>query len=271
MKVLPRSLVKTKTVQSKSLSSTRNSRSTTFVPNQRLFNLTSFTSSILLNQPHTSKFHNSALTLQEKKEEAKQQQAPEANKQGEQGKKEETQPNQDAKDKKIKELEQSIEELKTNLKYSYAERENIRRMGEENARKNREYGIQGFSKSLISVHDNLSRALQSLKPEQLEANNDLKNFQEGVQLTFRELNKIFKENGIEEHIPQAGTPFDPYTMQALLEVPDPSKDSGSVAFVMKNGFLLKDRTLRAADVAITKGGPAPKPKEQKEQPKEEKK
>lgn len=170
--------------------------------------------------------------------------------------------------KKIKSLEEQIEELKTNLKYSYAERENMRRIGEENARKNRDYGIQSFAKALLNVNDNFSRALSNLKQEHVTTP-EFKMFFEGIQMTQKELLKVFKDNGVEEFSPKVGDKFDPNNMNAMLEVPDPTKESQSVAFVIKSGFMLKDRVLRAADVGVTKGGPVRQEQPKQDQQKQE--
>jgi len=216
----------------------------------------SFPSSSFSFFSQTMKFHNSLRLWQEEKPqtsndnkttEQKQEQTPQ------EGASQQPSP-LEVKEKRIKELEVQIEELKKNLTYSYAERENIRRIGEENARKNKDFGIQSFAKSLLSVHDNLNRALSSLSPEKIETA-ELKTLYEGIQITHRELAKVFKEHGIEEFTPKVGDKFDPNSMNALLEVPDPSKDSGLVALVMKSGFNLKERVLRAADVGVTKGAP----------------
>jgi molecular chaperone GrpE len=104
------------------------------------------------------------------------------------------------------------------------------------------------------VNDILERALESVKPETLETNSDLKNFYEGVQMTEKLLLKAYEQNDIKRFSP-IGQKFDPNLHQALQEVVDPSKETGTVYYVMKAGYQLKDRLLRAASVAVVKADP----------------
>lgn len=104
------------------------------------------------------------------------------------------------------------------------------------------------------MNDILERALEAVKPETLNNNPDLKNFYEGVQMTEKLLLKAYEQNDIKRFYPM-GQKFDPNLHQALQEVSDPSKEPGTVCYVMKAGYQLKDRLLRAASVAVVKAEP----------------
>ena len=116
------------------------------------------------------------------------------------------------------------------------------------------------------MNDILERALESVKPETLTNNEDLKNFYEGVQMTEKLLLKAYEQNDIKRFNP-LGQKFDPNLHQALQDVIDPSKEAGTVCYVMKAGYQLKDRLLRAASVAVVKADPNAKaPEDKKEEP-----
>ena len=79
-------------------------------------------------------------------------------------------------------------------------------------------------------------------------------FIEGVELTERELLKVFEKHGVKRFSP-LGQKFDPNVHQAMFEVPDPTSPAGTVVQVMQAGFMIGDRVLRPAMVGVAKGGP----------------
>jgi len=200
-------------------------------------------------KPSFSMFHTNAKSYQEgaaeevKKEETKEA-GKEASKEGEEAK-------IDPRDTKLKELEEEVLDLKNKLAYSYAERENIRRIAKEDLHKEKEYGISNFAKNLLDVADNLSRCLQSVTKEDVSDNKSLKPLLEGVEMTEKELLKTLKKFGIERYEPM-NQKFDPNKMNALVQYPVEGKEPGTVASVLKAGFFIKDRVLRPADVAVVK-------------------
>jgi len=201
-------------------------------------------------RPSFSLFHTTARGLEDSvqgESPKKEEQAKEASKESKEGEG----AKQDPKDVKIKELEAEVAELKTKLTYSYAERENIRRIARDDVIKEKEYGISNFAKHMLDVADNLSRCLQNVPKDELLENKGLKTLFEGVELTERELMKTFKKNGIEKFEP-SNEKFDPNRMNALTQFPIEGKEPGTVAAVLKSGFFLKDRVLRPADVAVVK-------------------
>jgi molecular chaperone GrpE len=81
---------------------------------------------------------------------------------------------------------------------------------------------------------------------------------DGVELTERELLKALEKNGVRQFTPH-GEKFDPNVHQAMFEVPDPSVPAGSIVQVMQPGYMIGERVLRPALVAVAKGGPKAAP------------
>jgi len=157
----------------------------------------------------------------------------------------------DPQESKIQALQKEVEDLKSKLIYSYAERENIRRISNIEVEKARDFGIQSFAKSLLDSADNFTRCMGAAKKEDLDASPAFKAFFEGVQMTEKILLKAFKNNGLDKFEPSTEK-FDPNTMNALMFMQDPTKQNGFVGAVLKPGYILNKRVVRAADVGVVK-------------------
>jgi len=149
-------------------------------------------------------------------------------------------------------LEKEIADLKDRLLRALAETENVRRRAEREREDTAKYAITGFARDVLPVADNLSRALAALgdargKDPAVDA------LIAGVELTDRELKAIFERHGI-RRVDPAGERFDHNLHQAMMEVEDPTKPSGTVVQVLQTGYVLRDRLLRPAMVAVSKGG-----------------
>lgn len=146
-------------------------------------------------------------------------------------------------------------ELKDKLLRTLAEMENLRRRTEREVADARTYGIANFARDIVTVADNMDRALQALDNELREkADASIKALLDGVELTERELLKALEKNGIKKIEPQ-GEKFDPNFHQAMYEVPDASVPSGHVVQVVQPGYVIGERVLRPALVGVSKGGP----------------
>jgi Molecular chaperone GrpE (heat shock protein) len=150
-------------------------------------------------------------------------------------------------------------ELKDKILRTLAEMENLRRRTEREVADARVYGIAGFARDVLGIADNMQRALDAAQQE-LSASTDpgVKTLLEGVELTERELLKALEKNGVKRFDPQ-GEKFDPNLHQAMYEVPDASVPSGMVMQVIQPGYMIGDRMLRPALVAVSKGGAKPAP------------
>ena len=150
----------------------------------------------------------------------------------------------------VAELKSEIAALKDRVLRAMAEAENVRRRTEKVKADARDYAVTGFARDMVSVADNLRRALDAL-PSQLHDDERLKTFVDGVQLTERELMNAFERHGIRRIEPN-GEKFDHNLHQAMFEVADSGQPAGTVVQVMQAGYVIKDRLLRAAMVGVAK-------------------
>lgn len=148
-------------------------------------------------------------------------------------------------------LENEVATLKDRLMRSLAEGENLRKRGERDRRDAEVYGGQKLARDLLSVYDNMTRALETITDEQREANKALI---DGIELTQRELISTFEKHRITKLAPEKGDKFDPNMHQAMFEAPVPDVAAGHIIQVMQEGFLIGDRLLRPAQVGVSSGG-----------------
>jgi molecular chaperone GrpE len=151
-------------------------------------------------------------------------------------------------------LERELADMKDRLLLTLAEMENLRKRTEREVADARVYGVSSFARDVIGVADNMHRAMQALDDElRAKADDAMKALLDGVELTERELINVLEKNGVKK-IEPLGQKFDPNRHQAMFEVEDASVPSGTVAQVMQAGYLIGERVLRPALVAVSKGG-----------------
>jgi molecular chaperone GrpE len=146
-------------------------------------------------------------------------------------------------------------EYKDRALRAVAELENFRRRAEKEREDVAKYAISNFAREMLPVADNLRRALDAQPAVDDEVAALLKPFIAGIELTERELIAAFERFGLRKVEP-LGQPFDHNYHQAMFELDDPNQPPGIVVQVMQPGYVLKDRLLRPALVAVSKGGPA---------------
>jgi molecular chaperone GrpE len=154
--------------------------------------------------------------------------------------------------KLVAELQAEKAELQDKYLRAVAESQNIRRRGQQDVERERKFGIERFARDLLSVADNLGRALTAV-PANLDP--AMKNVVVGVEATERELLSVLERHGV-SRIKAIGEPFNADFHQAMMEIEDPSVPAGTVVQEMIPGYLLAGRLLRAAMVAVSKGGPS---------------
>ncbi len=157
---------------------------------------------------------------------------------------------QDGGDDSLALLRGDLEAARQDVLYAKAETQNVRRRLEKDIADARAYAATGFARDILSVSDNLSRALDSV-PKDLREDERLKNFIAGIEATAREIDKVFGLHGI-SRIAAVGLPLDPNQHQAMLEVPSADAAPGTVLQELQAGFMIKDRLLRPAMVAVAK-------------------
>lgn len=166
---------------------------------------------------------------------------------------------QDPKDAELEALRQEVAELKDRALRAMAETENIRNRSRREREDSRKYAVAPLAKDILSVADNLARAISSVPAEAAEDPN-VKALLEGVSMTEKSLQDAFAKHFI-GRIEAIGEKLDPHRHEAMFEVPDPSQPAGTVVQVFEAGYALHDRLLRPARVGVAKGGPAAAPAE----------
>jgi molecular chaperone GrpE len=162
-------------------------------------------------------------------------------------------------------LEAEIAEIKDKLLRALAETENVRRRAEREREDTAKYAVTGFARDMLSVADNLGRALTAIAPESRGKDPSLDALIAGIELTDRELTAIFERHGI-RRVDPLGERFDHNFHQAMMEVEDATKAPGTVVQVLQTGYVIRDRLLRPAMVAVAKGGKAEPPGARAEHP-----
>ena len=147
-------------------------------------------------------------------------------------------------------LSEELEAAKQDALYARAETQNVRRRLEKDVADARAYAATGFARDILSVSDNLSRALDAV-PAELREDERLKALVAGIEATARELDKVFGLHGI-SRIAALGLPLDPNQHQAMLEVPHADAEPGTVVQELAPGYMIRDRLLRPAMVAVAK-------------------
>jgi len=152
-------------------------------------------------------------------------------------------------------------QLKDRVLRTLAEMENLRRRTDREVSDAKTYGVTSFARDMLTVVDNLSRALEHLPAEaRASAEASIRSMIEGVELTARDLEAVLSRHGVKKLDPK-GQKFDPNLHQAMFEVPDANVPSGSVVQVVQSGYMIGDRVLRPAMVGVSKGGPKTAPPE----------
>ncbi|WP_085901503.1 nucleotide exchange factor GrpE [Kiloniella majae] len=155
---------------------------------------------------------------------------------------------------RVAELDAQNAQLTDKLLRTMADMENLRNRTRRDKEDAIKYAPQKLVTDLIGVMDNLQRALSSVSEEAAEGNEDLKTLRDGVEMTNREMLKVFERHNITE-VEAMGARMDPHSHEALFEIPDPSQPEGTILQVVQPGFRLHDRLLRPARVGVAKGGP----------------
>lgn len=149
----------------------------------------------------------------------------------------------------LKELQDQLEATRQEVLYAKADTQNVRRRLEKDIADARAYAATGFARDILSVADNLARALDSI-PADLREDDKLKGLVSGIEATSREIDKVFGLHGI-SRIAAKGLPLDPNQHQAMLEVPS-DEEPGTIVQELQAGYMIKDRLLRPAMVAVAK-------------------
>jgi molecular chaperone GrpE len=147
-------------------------------------------------------------------------------------------------------LEKELEEVRQHALYAQAETHNVRRRLEQEKQLASAYAATAFARDMLSVKDNLDRALAAV-PEELREDEQIKALLTGIEATSRELDAVFQRNGI-TRVEALGHPLDPNKHQAMIEIPTEEAEPGTIVHEMQAGYMIKDRLLRPALVGVAK-------------------
>ncbi|MEO0549528.1 MAG: nucleotide exchange factor GrpE [Pseudomonadota bacterium] len=156
-------------------------------------------------------------------------------------------------DQQIQILEAEKEEIRDQLLRTLAETDNIRKRSEREKADAKIYAIEKFALDLLSVSDNLARALEALPDEEREALTEGgKGLLGGIEMTQKELQTVLTRHGMTPIEAEPGSAFDPNLHQAVANIPS-EHPSGTIASEFQSGWKIGNRTLRAAMVAVSAG------------------
>ena len=154
---------------------------------------------------------------------------------------------------RIAELEAELATLKDQALRVRAEADNIRKRSEREVQNAKAYGVEKFAGDVLSVYDNLTRALHTIDGQAKdELGDNARQLVEGIELTEKDLTTVLGRHGVKP-VDGVGSKFDPNVHQAVANIPHPEIEKGHVAAVMQQGFTIGERTLRAAMVAVSTG------------------
>jgi molecular chaperone GrpE len=151
---------------------------------------------------------------------------------------------------RLTELEKELEEVRQHVLYAQAETQNVRRRLEQEKQAASAYAASAFARDMLSVKDNLDRALAAI-PEELRSDERLSSLVTGVEITAREVDTVFRRHGITP-IEALGQPLDPNRHQAMMEIPDGEAEPGTIVQEIQAGYMIKDRLLRPSLVAVAR-------------------
>jgi molecular chaperone GrpE len=150
-------------------------------------------------------------------------------------------------------LEIEKQEMRDQLLRAMAEMENLRKRSEREKTDARVYAIEKFARDLLSVSDNMARALEALPEAEREALTDGgKGLLGGIEMTQKELHTVLTRHGVTAIDAEPGAAFDPNLHQAVANIPS-EHPNGTIASLFQAGWRIGDRTLRAAMVAVSAG------------------
>ncbi len=147
-------------------------------------------------------------------------------------------------------LKDDLDTARQEVLYARAETQNVRRRLEKDVADSRAYAATGFARDILSVSDNLVRAIESI-PEELREDDKFKGLVAGIEATQRELDRVFGQHGV-TRVAAKGLPLDPNVHQAMMEIPSDDAEPGTVIQEMQAGYMIKDRLLRPALVGVAK-------------------
>ncbi len=151
---------------------------------------------------------------------------------------------------RLAELERELEDVRKHVLYAQAETQNVRRRLEQEKINAANYAATAFARDILSVKDNLERALDAVPPD-LRQDEKLKALVAGIEATSREIDNVFQRHGI-ARVVALGEKLDPNLHEAMIEVPTGEAEPGTIVQEIQSGYTIRDRLLRPALVGVAK-------------------
>jgi molecular chaperone GrpE len=151
---------------------------------------------------------------------------------------------------RVADLEKQLDDARSNALYAAAETQNVRRRLEQELQQATSYAAAGFARDMLAIKDHLDRALAAVGDD-LRADKTASQFLAGIEATARELDAAFARHGV-SRVKSIGEPLDPHRHQAMMEIPTGDSEPGTIVEEMQAGYVMKDRLLRPALVAVAK-------------------
>jgi len=161
--------------------------------------------------------------------------------------------------KQVADVTKQAAEAQDKMLRALADAENTRRRAERDRTDTAKFSVTGFARDLLTVSDNLRRALNAIPADHRDSNEQLNTIYEGVEATERELLRVFQKNSISK-IEPLDQKFDPNLHEVIFEIPSADKVAGTVLQVVEPGYMIHERLLRPARVGVAKsmdGGGTP--------------
>lgn len=153
-------------------------------------------------------------------------------------------------DEALTKAQDELAKLKEDMLRTQAEMQNVRRRADLDVEKAHKFGVEKFANEMISVVDNLERALAASPEDEVT-----KALREGVEMTYQGFITSLAKFGVSVVNPEQ-EPFNPEHHQAMSMVENPDVAPNTVIAVMQKGYLLNERLLRPAMVMVSKGAPS---------------
>lgn len=148
-------------------------------------------------------------------------------------------------------LKELVSELEDKMARCKEDRQQQRKRHGENVESMSKYGITKFALEVLKVADNLERAAEAVKPEELEQDAELRKMHAGVLRLQKSMKEALGEFGVVQ-MEALDAPFNPDQHEAMFAMPMPGKEPNTIFHVMEPGYMIHERTLRAAKVGVTR-------------------
>lgn len=140
-------------------------------------------------------------------------------------------------------------EYKDKYLRAVAEMQNMQKRAQRDVEDATKYSVANAAKPMLSVADNLARALSSMTDDLPD---NVKNILEGIKATQRELQNALERIGVVKIAAEAGQPLNPHEHEVMFEVPTAEQGHGTIVQVLEAGYKIHDRLLRPARVSVAK-------------------